>query len=193
MTYITYKDNGVAVVAHVASGVTASRAAASMNLTDGSWREITAEEAAALMQPTLEEARAAKLAAIIAGADAVKAALSARFSVLEESTWPEQEAGARQIVNDAAGVKDATARLILLDPESTAAAVDLVTHLAAVDGTALQDFAARILVNADTAYTAGIATLIEQRALEKAVNAATSAEDVAAVAVTYSVAEHLYG
>lgn len=135
----------------------------------------------------LEEARAAKLAAIVAGANAVKASLSARFSLLEEATWPEQEAGARTILGDAGNVKDKTARLILLDAASTAAAVELVARLAAIDGDSPPAFAARIAANADMAHLAGITTLLEQRALEAAAHAAKTREELRAVTAAYSL------
>lgn len=140
---------------------------------------------------TFAQARNAKRAEIIAGADAVKAALAARFSALEAGTWPEQEAGARAIVGDAARVKDAIARLILSDAANTDAAVTLVKKLAETEGATPEEFAARIVDNADVSYQAGITTLLEQRAFEAAVRAAESPEELNAVAVRYSAAQHM--
>lgn len=137
--------------------------------------------------PSLAEARSAKLAEIVAAANAVKAALSSRYSALEESTWPEQEAGARAILDDAENVKDKTARLILLDAAGRDAAVALVARLAAADGAERETFAARITANADAAHAAGVAALLEQRSMEAEVRNAKSVEEVRAVEVGFSV------
>ena len=136
---------------------------------------------------TVTEARELKLAEIIAGANAVKSALSARFSGLEQATWPEQEAGARAILGGAGEVKDPTARLLLADADATAAAVALVESLAVADKVEPAKFAARIIINADAAHAAGIASLLEQRGMERAANAARTVKTILAVPVKYSV------
>jgi hypothetical protein len=137
--------------------------------------------------PTLEEARAAKSAEIVSGADAAKGKLSAKYSQIEESTWPEQEAGARAILDDRANVRDITARLILADTAATADAQALVERLAEIDGATPADFARRITDNADKAQQLGMLTLSEQRGFEAALRAARCVEDVAGIAVVYTV------
>lgn len=143
--------------------------------------------------PTTEDVRAAKLAEIVAGANDVKSALSASYSVLEEETWPQQEAGARSILSDESNVKDDTAALILALPTLTTAAVALVQELAARDGSPAESFAARIVANAETVYQAGITTLLEQRGYESAAKAAQTVEDIQAVSVVYTVRRMLEG
>lgn len=147
-------------------------------------RKATADE----IGSPIEHARKAKLAEIVARANAVKAALSASYSVLEESTWAQQEAGARSILNDAASVKDDTAALILTNAARTAAAVALVNELAEKDGSAPEGFAARIAANADASHQAGILTLLEQRGYESAAKKAGTVEEMEAIEVVYSVA-----
>ncbi len=140
---------------------------------------------------TLAQVKDMKGAEIIAGANTVKAALSARFSELEEKSWPEQEAGARSLLGNEADVKDPLARGILADATATARAVARVRGLAEADNTAPETFAARIVSNAEAADAAGWGSLLEQRAMERAVNAAKTVKAVLAVEVKYSVLEHL--
>lgn len=141
--------------------------------------------------PTLNEARAVKLAAVLAGANRLKAALSARYSQLEENTWPEQEAGARSITGTATACQNPAALLILDNPAALATAVELVNGLAAADGTEPKAFAARIVANADAARQAGTLSLLEQRSMESAVRNAATAQEIAAVPVRYSVLAQL--
>ena len=154
-------------------------------------RVATPEEIRTHMGDPLDNARTAKFAAIVAGANAVKSALSSRFSVIEEDTWPEQEAGARSILGDTSGVKDRTARLIVKDADSMAAAVALVESLATADGVDRKSFAERIVQNAEIAHGAGIQTLLEQRIMEAALKVAEDVAAVEAITVRYSVLEQL--
>ena len=136
---------------------------------------------------TLAEARAIKKAEIVAGANAVKAALSAQFSELEEKNWPQQEAGARYMLGRPETIKDPLAALFLADAESLAKAVAWVEELAAADRVAPLEFAARIAANADAADAAGRQAMLEQRALERAVNAARTVKGVLGIEVRSSV------
>lgn len=136
---------------------------------------------------------------IIGGADAVMSLLSSRYSRIEEEAWAQQEAGARVILGSEADCKDETARAIIKDESASVRAVYLVEKLAEADGTDKTTFAQRIVKNADTAYQAGIKTLLEQRALEARLNAieyddsmsvtekAIAKAQVEAIEVVYSV------
>ena len=152
----------------------------------GAWRDDGAAWVA-VVPPTLETAKTAKLAEIVATANMVKAALSSRFSALEESTWPEQEAGACSILTKEDEVSSILARLILQDATATDKAVQVVQGLAAQDKTTPELFAARILANAKLAHDAGLLSLMEQRAMEQATNAATTVAEVEAVEVVFTV------
>jgi len=73
---IAYPDpDGGTLVAHLAPGITARQAARAMRLAPGTWREITAEEAAILQRPTeaekIKARRAEKLRAEPAGSKKV--------------------------------------------------------------------------------------------------------------------------
>ena len=143
--------------------------------------------------PTLAEAKAQKLAEIIAGANRVKATLSAQFSVLEESTWPEQEAGACAILNRHDEVNNVLARLILQDSIATQRAMAVVQGLATQDQTTPEAFAARIMANAKTASDTGLLSLMEQRGFEQATNAATTVKAVDAIKVEFTVLKQVAG
>lgn len=138
-------------------------------------------------EQTLEEARAVALQAIVAGANKAKAALAARFSDIEERTWPRQEAGARVILGTESEVKDVTARLILANEESKELAVQFVKQLADADGTSAAVFAAKIAANADQADDLGTLTLLEQRGLESRANMAASVAELRGLNIRYSV------
>lgn len=149
-------------------------------------------EGALLERPAkaFDVAYADKMQEIINGADAVKATLSRKYSTLEEQTWPQQEAGARAILGLEADCKDETARAILKDAEGRTMAISLVEKLAEAGNTTREEFAQRIVTNADKAYSAGIQTLLEQQGYEtalKAVLASRSVEAIEAIVVEYSV------
>ncbi len=130
---------------------------------------------------SIEQAKAARLAEIIAGSNKAAAWLKSFYSEAEAESWPQQEAGARAIVGCEGDVKDDTAAGILKDDQRRAVAVGLVQALASIDGVTAADFAARIVANADAAYNAKILTLTEQRSWEKALKDAVATGDVAAV------------
>ena len=166
---------------------------------EGEWTELHAlvkEHAAAHPEqvkeehvpvPTVDELRARKMAEILIRANYAKSMLSGNFSQVEESTWPEQEAGARTILGTEGAAKNATARLILLDDAAKESAVSLVQALAAIDGALPEAFAERIVANADTAHDLGILTLTEQRGYEARLKAAATADDIQAIEVRYTV------
>ena len=137
--------------------------------------------------PTMDELRTRKMAEILVRADKAKSMLSGNFSQVEEGTWPEQEAGARTILGSEGAIKNATARLILLDDAAKDAAVSLVETLAAIDGATPEAFAERIAANADAAHALGILTLTEQRGYEARLKAAATADDIRAIEVVYTV------
>ena len=120
-----------------------------------------------LMPPGLEEARAAKLLEIIAGANAMSAAIKAKYSQPEIDSWQQQEAEARALLADA----DAPGQL--------------VRKLAANAGVTPLEFAGRIIGNAEAAAAATEAIILQQQAMEKAVKEAGSVEAVLAVTVDY--------
>ena len=66
-------------------------------------------------------------------------------------------------------------------------AVQVVQGLAVQDKTTPELFAGRILTNAKLAHDAGLLSLMEQRGMEQAVNAAESVEEVEAVEVVFTV------
>ena len=136
---------------------------------------------------TLEDARDAKLAEIVAGANAVKQVLARKYSALEEASWPEQEAGARVILNRTDTACNVTARLIMSDAGARALAVSKVEKLAQAAGTSAKEFATRIMANAEIADSAGDLSLLEQGAMEAAVKGATTVAQVQAIEVKYSV------
>lgn len=119
--------------------------------------------------PTLEEARAAKLAEIIAGANAMSVVIKAKYSQPEIDSWQQQEA---------------EARALLADDSATA---PLVRDLAANAGVTPLEFAQRIVNNADAAAAATKAIILQQQAMEKAVNTAQNVEDVLGITVNYSL------
>ena len=131
--------------------------------------------------PTLDEAHTSKLAEIIAGSNRAAAYLKSFYSEAEESSWPQQEAGARSILKQDANVKDDTAASILRDPVRTEAAVNLVKTLAQIDEVSAESFSSRIVDNAEKAYGAKILTLTEQRGFEHALKDAAATGQVEAV------------
>ena len=131
--------------------------------------------------PTLAEAQAAKLAEIIACSNKAAAWLKSQFSEAEAESWPQQEAGARMILGGEADVRDDTAASILKDEARTVVAVGLVHTLASIDGVTDAAFAARIVANADAAYSAKILTLTEQRSHERLLKDAVASGAVGAV------------
>lgn len=117
--------------------------------------------------PTLTETHTVKYSEIISQANAAFAKLNSGYSVLESSTWPVQEAGARAITGTEAEVKDETAAILLLSPDTKQRAVERVNSLAEIDGVTPEEFSQRIITNAEQAYTLGNLTLNEQRGYER--------------------------
>ena len=136
---------------------------------------------------TVDEARRNKAEEILCLADMAKNRLSSSFSKVEESTWPEQEAGARSILGAEKDTKNVMARLILADAAALAAAVSLVETLARIDGVTTETFAERIATNADMAHHLGLWTLSEQRGYETQLKEAKTVAQIQAITVAYTV------
>ncbi len=134
--------------------------------------QVKAEEVPVIPEPTLAEASAAKLAEILADANAMSAAIKAKYSQPEIDSWQLQEAEARALLGD-------------VNAASTSAA--LVMDLAANDGVSPLEFAKRIVANAESAAAAAKSIILQQQAMEKLVKAAQSVEAVQAVSVNYTV------
>lgn len=169
-TQIVYTaPEGHSVVIWGTAGITAEDLAA--GLPGGTaWREVSREEAGMLScTKTLDEAKAEKLAEILAGANAMSATIKARYSQPEIDSWQQQEAEARALLVD------------------ESAAAPLVRKLAANTGVSPLSFAQRIINNADNAAMATEAIILQQQAMEKIVNEAESVENVQAMSVTYTL------
>ena len=134
--WITYNKNGTPVCSQVGMGFTAAQAAESLGLAPGTWREITEAEAAALQAPTLEEARAAKLAEVMSAYQAAFAPIEAVYPSAEREGWAIQEAEARTLLADPAA-----------DPATVAPVLSALVALRA-RGETPADLAQKVLANA---------------------------------------------
>lgn len=114
-------------------------------------------------------AQAAKAAEILAGANAASAAVKTRYSQPEIDSWPLQET---------------EARALLADPDAPA---PLVRALAENIGVTAEEFARRIVNNADLAAIATKAIILQQQAMEKAAKEAESVAAVLAITVNYTL------
>lgn len=118
--------------------------------------------------PTLAEAKAAKLAQIVAGADAALNAVAADYSQGEKLSWPKQEAEAKALLANAE------------------APAPLLRGIAARRGIVLTTLRDEVLANVAqyeqvTGYVLG-----SQQRMSDLVNAATTLEEVDAIVVSYA-------
>lgn len=105
-----------------------------------------------LLCDTYPDCLSLKLTEIVAGANAIKAALQSKFGDLEANTWLEQGAGAWGILANEADVKTRWLACCCRTRQQRRGQ-SLVEQLAQTDGTGAQSFAARVVVNADTAQS----------------------------------------
>lgn len=117
---------------------------------------------------TFDEARAAKMAEIIAGADALLNALAADYSAGEKLSWPKQEAEALALMADA----DAPAPLL--------------RGIAAVRGIALESLRDKVLANVAQYEQATAFVLGTQQRFADLLNAAETLAEVVAIEVRYA-------
>lgn len=129
----------------------------------------TPEGFAPMPEPTLEQAKAAKLAEIIAGADALLNDLASGYSAGEKLSWPKQEAEALALAADAE------------------APAPLLRGIAAVRGitvTALRD---KVLASVAQYELVTAVVLGTQQRYEDMLKAAATVDEARAIAVNYSV------
>ena len=119
--------------------------------------------------PTLQEAKAAKLAEINTAADKSIAALTATYPDREIATFDKQEAEARAHA---------------VDPT---ASTPLLSALSQARGVPLDELARRVLVKADAFAVASGSIIGQRQALEDRLDACTTVEEVEALAVTIAM------
>ncbi|MHC1701478.1 MAG: hypothetical protein AB9900_10925 [Humidesulfovibrio sp.] len=119
-------------------------------------------------EPTLAEAKAAKQAEIIAGADALLNALAVNYSAGEKLSWPKQEAEALSLAADAE------------------APAPLLRGIAAIRGIALADLRDKVLANVAEYEQATAFVLGTQQHLADLLAAASTVEEVQAIVVDYA-------
>lgn len=124
---------------------------------------------------TFEEVKSKKYSEILAGSNAMDAAITARYSVPERTSFENQRRGAEAVManNPVQGIQDSS--------------VTLVSKLAAAEGVSVVEFAQRVLHNVAVANAAMEAVLLQQRAYEAALKKATNVEEVDGIVVNYIV------
>lgn len=135
--------------------------------------------------PTPRDSRDLKQEEIIVKADKAKDLLSARYSRTEEQTWPEQEAGARAITGLINEGQSSRAWFILQDEEQTRKAKGFVADLAKLAGVSPEQYAERILSNANSYAEKSKQILYQEIALKAQLNAADTIEKIEAINVFY--------
>lgn len=134
---------------------------------------------------SFEEYKEQKLQDIRLRADQVCEKLKAKYSSIEEQTWPEQEAGARAITGLVNGGQSSRAWFILQDEEQTNKAKTFVADLAKLAGVSPQQYAERILKNASNYTEKSKQILYQEIALKAQLNAADTIEKIEAINVFY--------
>jgi len=119
--------------------------------------------------PTLKEARAAKLAEIIAACDAALLPLAASYSAMERSTWDQQVSEAQTLQADAD------------------AAAPLLRGIATGRGIDLMELAVRVLRNKAGLEIISGAVLGQKQALEDKLDDAADVAAVLAIRVAYAL------
>ena len=127
---------------------------------------VTEEEPYVPPVPTLEEAKAAKLAEINAAADRAISKLTATYPDREIATFDKQEAEASAYSAD------------------PTAPTPLLSALSQARGVPLDELARRVLVKADAFAVASGCIIGQRQALEDRLDACTTVEEVEALAVT---------
>lgn len=116
--------------------------------------------------PTLEEAKAAKLAEINAACQSTLEALTPTYPERELTTFDKQEAEARAYAAD------------------PTASTPLLSALAQARGVPLDELARRVLVKADAFAVASGSIIGQRQALEDRLDACTTVEDVQGITVS---------
>jgi len=119
--------------------------------------------------PTLEEAKATKLAAINTAADKAIAMFTATYPDREIATFDKQEAEARAHATN------------------PTAPTPLLSALSQARGVPLDELARRVLVKADAFAVASGSIIGQRQALEDRLDACTTVEEVEALAVTITM------
>lgn len=130
---------------------------------------VTEEDPYVPPSPTLEEAKAAKLAEINTAADCAIAALTATYPDREIATFDKQEAEARAYAAD------------------PLAPTPLLSALSQARGVPLDELVRRVLVKADAFAVASGSIIGQRQALEDRLDACTTVEEVEALAVTIAM------
>ena len=139
------------------------------------WLALPPEPEPLSPEEALEEANTGKYAEILAGANAMDAAIKARYSTPEISSFEQQRQGAEIII------ASATAQGTPGSP------VALVRGLAAAEGVSAVDFAERILFNVAQASSALEIILLQQRAYEAALKKAATPEEIEDIKINYTL------
>lgn len=119
--------------------------------------------------PTLDEAKAAKLAEINAAADRTIATLTATYPDREISTFDKQESEARDWTAD------------------NTAPTPLLSALAQARGIPLSDLVGRVLAKADVFAVASGSIIGQRQALEDRLDACTTLEEVQGITVSITM------
>lgn len=122
--------------------------------------------------PTLEEAKAAKLAEIMVGSNAMEAVIKSRYSKLEIDSWGVQQTQAETVLSGGTL------------PEGA-----LLVALANANGVSVSDFATRVLANVAQAETVTKAVVSQQQAYELMLKSCITVEEVQAITVNYTLPE----
>lgn len=117
-------------------------------------------------------AKADKLAEIMAGSNSMESVVKARYSKLEIDSWGVQRAQAETVSSGGVLAEDA-----------------LLAVLAAANNVSVTDFAARVLANVAFAEAVTKEIVSQQQAYELRLKNAQTIDDVAAIVVAYTLPE----
>ena len=124
-------------------------------------------EGGQVVEPTLTDAKAAKLREVLTGSDAAMNLITASYSENEKLSWPKQEA---------------EAKALLADPNAPA---PLLRGIADTRGIALTTLRDKVLANVEASEALTALILGTQQKYEDAVKAATTVEEVQDIEVKY--------
>ena len=120
----------------------------------------------------LSTAKAAKLAEIMSGINAMETVIKSRYSKLEIDSWPIQQTQAETVLSGGTL------------PEGA-----LLLALANANDVSVSDFAARVMQNVAQAEAVTKAVVAQQQAYELALKSCTTVEEVQAITVSYTLPE----
>lgn len=138
---------------------------------------------------SLDEAKSAKLAEIIAGADNALSAFTAQYAQCEEDSWPRQETGARVLLGCETYVRDSQAAALIVNEQLRDRAVEFVKTLAAERNLSPMTLAEKIVAKAEAWHIYQNRIFTEERVLKKTLAelvAMGDAEKVMALQVVYT-------